>query len=411
MNTLQNENDTVERSTSIAKKLKDKITNRKNNKENNKEIKTSLLEKKKIDINLNYQLITTFLGYIINTFLYFLYISTFTKILDIFIQIISKITHYNYQNCILTEPIKVFITLLIWYNHLSAGYDGDPCLHLYKTNLKLINKREGIIACVSNILGTLLYFGITHVIFANSINNNVNGNIIIEVIKTKKIKKDNSFLTSFLYPKIPEFFKKHIINLLIYSFPYNKGSVKYGDKIFLNNMELYSSIIMDTFLNEFICSFLNYSLLYIYLFTKYNFAYPLQINLIFTQIISLFSGRYDHLIVGPYMSLNWIINDCIIRKFSIFFLIFLTIFHYLGYKLASLIFKIPKLPIQYAKEYYKNIKPDQLEKYIKPDNTVDISTIPDQDITDTNIVNSYLGKIFKFFIASYSNKIHNKKNT
>ncbi|EAA20101.1 hypothetical protein, partial [Plasmodium yoelii yoelii] len=250
---------------------------------------------------------------------------------------------------------------------------------------------EGIIACVSNILGTLLYFGITHVIFANSINNNVNGNIIIEVIKTKKIKKDNSFLTSFLYPKIPEFFKKHIINLLIYSFPYNKGSVKYGDKIFLNNMELYSSIIMDTFLNEFICSFLNYSLLYIYLFTKYNFAYPLQINLIFTQIISLFSGRYDHLIVGPYMSLNWIINDC--------------------YKLASLIFKIPKLPIQYAKEYYKNIKPDQLEKYIKPDNTVDISTIPDQDITDTNIVNSYLGKIFKFFIASYSNKIHNKKNT
>ncbi|CXI78143.1 conserved Plasmodium protein, unknown function [Plasmodium berghei] len=410
MNTFQNENDNLEKSMSIAKKLKEKITNRKNNKENNKEIKTSLLEKKKFYFNFNYQLITVFLGYIVNTFLYFLYISTFTKIFDIFIQIISKITHYNHQTCLFTESIKVFIILLIWYNHLSAGYDGDPCLHLYKTDLKLINKREAIIACTSNILGTLLYLGITNVIFANSISNGINGNIIIEVIKKNKIKKENSFLTSFLYPKIPEFFKKYIMNLLIYSFPYNKRSIKYGDKIFLNNMELYSSIIMDTFLNEFICSFLNYSLLYIYLFTKYNFAYPLQINLIFTQIISLFSGRYDHLIVGPYMSLNWIINDCIIKKYSIFFGVFLIIFHYLGYKLASFIFKIPKLPIQYAKEYYKNIKPDQLQKYIKPDNTVDISAISDQDITDTNIVNSYLGKIFKFLIASYSNKIHNKKN-
>ncbi|SCN62131.1 conserved Plasmodium protein, unknown function [Plasmodium chabaudi chabaudi] len=408
MGTPQNENSALESSMSIAKKLKDKITNRKNNKENDKEVKTSLLGNKKIYFNFNYQLITAFLGYIINTFLYFLYISTFTKIFDIFIQILSKITHYDHQACIFTESIKGFIILIIWYDHLSAGYDGDPCLHLYKTDLKLINKREAIIACTSNILGSLLYLGVTNAIFPKSIS--AGGNRIIEVIQKNQIKKDNSFLTSFLYPKMPEFFKKHIMNLLIYVFPYNKGSVKYGDKIFLNNMDLYSSIIMDTLLNEFICSFLNYSLLYIYLFTKYNFAYPLQINLILTQLISLFSGRYNHLIVGPYMSLNWIINDCIIKNYSIIFLCSLTIFHYFGYKLASHIFKFPKLPIHYAKQYYKNIKEEQLQKCVKPDNTVDISTIPNQDITDTNIANSYLGKIFKFFIASYSNKIHKKKN-
>ncbi|CRG98094.1 conserved Plasmodium membrane protein, unknown function, partial [Plasmodium gallinaceum] len=267
---------------------------------------------------------------------------------------------------------------------------------------------EALVIFFSNLFGTFIYISVIKMINRNNVDFHLS-NIIVEYIQKKKIHKNRSFLTAFVYPKIPYFLKKIIMKILIFSCPYSHIGNKYIDRVFMNNVELYSSIIMDFYLNEFICSFLSYVLLYIYLFTKDNLSYPIQINLIFTQLIFLFSNDSSHLIGGPFMSLSWIINDCIQKKFKFLFLFFLIVFHYFGYKLAILILKKPHLSLLDATNYYQNIDQDILQDNLTEYGKVDISLIINEHIKDSNVVDSYLGRFFQKVLNLYLFKISNKK--
>ncbi|ETW38479.1 hypothetical protein PFTANZ_00839 [Plasmodium falciparum Tanzania (2000708)] len=232
---------------------------------------------------------------------------------------------------------------------------------------------------------------------------------ITNYIKDNNISKDNSFLTFLVYPYIPDYLKNVLSNILIFIMPYNTLEKKYDNKIFFNNKDLYSSIIMDTFINEFICSFLSYILLYIYMFTKNNLSQPININLILTQIISLFSSTYKHIICGPYMSLSWIIHDAYLKKYPLYFSMMLMLSHFYAYKLATLLLKIPTISLTEAKRYFHNIHYDSLNKYTNKNGDVNLHSVPDHLINNTPLQNTYLSKIAKLYLTTFIFKIHKKK--
>ncbi|CRG98458.1 conserved Plasmodium membrane protein, unknown function [Plasmodium relictum] len=402
MDTIQDEN-INEQAIKTTKRKNQKVGTRKTVKE------IEIKEEDSQYFHRNFKLISLSLGYIVNTFFYFLFIHISSKILDKFVHILSKISEYDYNDSLIIGSIKIIITLSIWYKYFSGGYDGDPFFHFFKHNFKLINKREAYVIFFSNIIGTFIYITTLKIINRKHIDFHLS-NIIIEYIQKKKIYKNKSFLTAFIYPKLPNFLKTIIMNILILSCPYSSLGNKYIDRIFINNVELYSSIIMDFYLNEFICSFLSYVLLYIYLFTKDNLSYPIQINLIFTQLIFLFSNESSHIIGGPFMSLSWIINDFIQKKFKLLFLFFLIVSHYSGYKLASLILKKPHLSLLDANSYYQNIDYEILQDNLTEYGKVDISLIMNEHIKDSNVVDSYLGRFFQKILNLYLLKLSNKKN-
>ncbi|SBT30506.1 conserved Plasmodium protein, unknown function [Plasmodium ovale wallikeri] len=272
---------------------------------------------------------------------------------------------------------------------------------------------EALVIFLSNVAGTCLYLSTVGLLQMQSSGTPLSG-VIVETIQKQKVSRSNSILTAFVYQKIPENIEKIIINVILFTCPYKNTGNKYQDKIFMHNNDLYTSIIMDIYLNEMICSFLSYILLYIYMFTKDNLSFPIQINLILTQLISIFSRRYNHIIIGPFMSLSWILNDYILNSFPFFFFFFLAIFHYFGYKLASLLLKPPILSLHDASNYYKNIDPKILQKGVGPNGIVNLTSIPNELISDSSVVESYLGRLFQGLFHSFAmhegGDFHTKKD-
>ncbi|SPJ09759.1 conserved Plasmodium membrane protein, unknown function [Plasmodium sp. DRC-Itaito] len=391
----------------ITQNIKQKIIKRKDSKEDNlKEVKVNNTKEKLTD--KKFKLICICFGYIINTYLYFLFVYISDLIFNHCIFTLSKITNQNYYDNSVVNSIKHFCILFIWYNYLSGGYDGDPFFHFFKNRMKFINKVECVLSFTSNISGTILYLA-TFQIMNLPKHEEHKGINIINYIKDKKISRDSSFLTFLVYPCIPDYLKDVLSNMLIFTMPYNTLEKKYDHKIFFNNKDLYSSMIMDTFINEFICSFLSYILLYIYIFTKNNLSQPININLILTQIISLFSSKYKHIICGPYMSLTWIIHDVYQKRYPFYFSIMLILSHFYGYKLATLVLKIPTISLTEAKRYFHNINYDCLNKYTNKNGDVNLDSIPDHLINISPLVNTYISKIAKFYLTTSIFKIHTKK--
>ncbi|KYN99172.1 putative membrane protein [Plasmodium reichenowi] len=391
----------------ITQNIKQKIIKRKDSKEDNlKEVKVNNTKEKLTD--QKFKLICICFGYIINTFLYFLFVYISDLIFTHCIFTLSKITNQNYYDNSIVNSIKHFCILFIWYNYLSGGFDGDPFFHFFKNKMKIINKVECALSFASNISGTILYL-ITFQLMNLRKYEELKGINITNYIKDNNISKENSFLTFLVYPYIPDYLKNILSNILIFIMPYNTLEKKYDNKIFFNNKDLYSSIIMDTFINEFICSFLSYILLYIYMFTKNNLSQPININLILTQIISLFSSKYKHIICGPYMSLSWIIHDAYLKKYPLYFSIMLMLSHFYAYKLATLLLKIPTISLTEAKRYFHNINYDSLNKYTDKNGDVNLHSLPDHLINNSPLLNTYLSKIAKFYFTTFIFKIHKKK--
>ncbi|SCD22389.1 conserved Plasmodium protein, unknown function [Plasmodium ovale] len=295
-------------------------------------------------------------------------------------------------------------------HRLHSTCSASPCMsfHFY-----IPFAEEALVIFLSNVAGTCLYLS-TVSFMKMQISDIPLSGVIIETIQKQKVIRTNSILTAFVYKKIPEILQKLIINVILYTCPYKNNGNKYQDKIFLYNNDLYTSIIMDIYLNEMICSFLSYILLYIYLFTKDTLSFPIQINLILTQLISIFSRRFNHIVIGPFMSLSWILNDYILNKFPFFFFFFLAIFHYFGYKLASLLLKPPILSLHDASNYYKNIDPKILQKGVGPNGIVNLTSIPNELISDSSVVESYLGRFFQGIFHSFAmhegGDFHTKKD-
>ncbi|VWU52191.1 conserved protein, unknown function [Hepatocystis sp. ex Piliocolobus tephrosceles] len=387
-------------SINITKRIKEKIVSRK-----------SFRDQKGIrglinSFKLSSELMILSFGFIVNTFFYFLFIFFSDKAFNHLFNIIFKMLHIDHNNCSMLQSFKHIVILIIWYKYISAGYDGDPFFHLFKNKLKIINK---IVSCCSNLIGTFTYtVFLKHVLkkiphVYQSLNE-----IILASIYKGEITKSTSFLTHFVYPILPGFLKKLCMDLLIFTCPYI-NSVSYNknrqyEKVFISNKELYSSVLMDTYLNELICSLLSYILLYIYIFTKHSLAYPLQINLILTQLIALYSSRYIHITIGPFMSLSWIFEYCLLEKSTLIFLFVLSLFHYIGYKIATKIMKSPKLSFFDAKCCYKNISVDYLQRNILSNGTVDINKIKNKHIDDSATLHNYITFIFKCVSSLFARK-------
>ncbi|KYO00674.1 putative membrane protein [Plasmodium gaboni] len=391
----------------ITQNRKQKIIKRKDSKEDNiKEVNINNKNEKLID--KKNKLIYICFGYSINTFLYFLFVFISDFILNHCIFSISKITKKNYYDSSIINSIKHFLILFLWYHYLSGGFDGDPFFHFFKNRMKFINKIECVVSFAGNIVGTILYLSTFDLLKLSQYEEEKRINII-NYIKDDNTLKDNSFFTYLVYPYIPTYLKDIISNMLIFIFPYNNSDNKYDQKIFFNNKDIYSSIIMDTFINEFISSFLNYILLYIYIFTKNNLSQSININLILTQIISLCSIKYKHIICGPYMSLTWIIHDAYKKKYPLYFSIILILSHYFGYKLATLILKIPTISLTEAKRYFHNINYEYLNKYTNKNGHVNMDSIPDHLINITLFSNTYLLKLANFYFTTFMFKINTNK--
>ncbi|CRG96541.1 conserved Plasmodium membrane protein, unknown function [Plasmodium gallinaceum] len=139
MSTIQDDN-LNEQSTKTTKRKNQKVGARKNVKENYKEV--NIKEGNSQFCHRNFKLISLSLGYIINTFFYFLFIHIFSKILDKFIYMLSKISEYDYNDSLVIGSIKIIIILSLWYKYFSGGYDGDPFFQFFKHHFKLINKSK-----------------------------------------------------------------------------------------------------------------------------------------------------------------------------------------------------------------------------------------------------------------------------
>ncbi|SBS80470.1 conserved Plasmodium protein, unknown function [Plasmodium ovale curtisi] len=91
-----------------------------------------------------------------------------------------------------------------------------------------------------------------------------------------------------------------------------------------------------------------------------------------------------------------------------------TIFHYFGYKLASLLLKPPILSLHDASNYYKNIDPKILQKGVGPNGIVNLTSIPNELISDSSVVESYLGRFFQGIFHSFAmhegGDFHTKKD-
>ncbi|GAW78964.1 hypothetical protein, conserved [Plasmodium gonderi] len=409
MSVTHNDSKIYEQSLKITKKIKEKIVNRKGTKEDFKEIKVKNVSSKFIE--RNFKIISLSLGYFINTFFYFTFCFVLNQIISKYIYaILSPLSHYDYGNSLLAESIKATLILLLWFRYISAGYDGDPFFHFFKSRLNLISRNEAKVIFISNLIGTCTHLLAVKLILGTGTHTHPVSTSIIERIQQGTVTKNNSILTAFVYPNVSIVIKEFLIQFIILTCPYTNNANKYHNKTFSMNTDLYSSIVMDTYLNELICSFLSYTLLYIYLFTKDNLSYALEVNLIFTQVISLFSTRCTNAVSGPFMSLSWILNEFVLKKYHYCFFLFLMIFHYFGYKLASLLLGPPNLSLIDATNYYKNVKQETLQKYTHTETgRVNISLIPNTVVTHTSLVDSYLGRLFQKCYNTCMGTSHGKK--
>ncbi|EUD66610.1 hypothetical protein C922_02931 [Plasmodium inui San Antonio 1] len=393
-----------EQSLKITKKIKEKISNRKGPKEDSKEVKVKVKVKgvPYKYLERNYKTICLSVGFCINTFLYFTFCFLLNKLIEsVVFAALSRVSQYDYANSLVAGSVKATIILFLWFEYCSGGYDGDPFFHFFKSRLNLIGRGEAKVIFVSNIVGTLLYLGVMKLFVGEDPPSPISSTIL-ERIQNGKVTKSRSILTSFVYPQIPSVVKNALVQLIILTCPHVSSANKYYNKTFLTNMDLYSSIVMDTYLNEMICSFLNYVLLHIYLFTKDNLPHPLEINLLLTQIVLLFSTRCSNVVSGPFMSLSWILNESVSRKYHFFFSLFLIIFHYLGYKLASHFLGPPNLSLADAATYYTNVKHEMLQNNVNnATGRVNIALVPNDSVALSDVVDSYLGRFFQRCFQSY----------
>ncbi|CAA9986197.1 conserved Plasmodium protein, unknown function [Plasmodium knowlesi strain H] len=394
MSQAHHDNNLYEQSLKITKKIKDKISNRKGSKEDFKEVKVKTVPYKYLV--RNYKTICLCVGFCMNTFLYFSFCFIVNKIIDnVVFAGLSRVSQYDYANSLVAGSIKGTIILFLWFRHCSGGYDGDPFFHFFKSRLNLIGRGEAKVIFLSNVLGTLLYLGVKNFFVVEEPLSPISA-IILERIQNGKVTKGRSILTSFVFPHVPPVVKNAIVQLIILTCPHGSSGNKYYNKTFWSSMDLYSSIVMDTYLNEMLCSFLNYVLLYIYLFTKDNLPYQLEINLLLTQVVLLFSTRCANVVGGPFMSLSWILNESLSKRYHFFFLLFLIIFHYLGYKLASHFLGPPKLSLVDAATYYKNVKHEVLQKNVdSATGRVNISLVANDSVMLSEVEDTYLGRFFQ----------------
>ncbi|GAB64467.1 hypothetical protein PCYB_012000 [Plasmodium cynomolgi strain B] len=400
MSQVHHDGNLYEQSLKITKKIKDKISNRKGSKEDFKEVKVKFLPYKYLD--RNYKTVFLSVGFCINTFLYFSFCFILNKLIEgVVFAALSRVSYFDYANSLVAGSVKATLILLLWFRYCSGGYDGDPFFHFFKSRLNLIGRGEAKVIFLSNIVGTLLYLGVMK-LFVGADPSSPISTTILERIQNGKVTKSRSILTSFVFPQLPTVVKNALVQLIILTCPHVSSGNKYYNKIFGSNMDLYSSIVMDTYFNEMICSFLSYVLLYIYLFTKDSLPHQLEINLLLTQIIFLFSIRCSNVVSGPFMSLSWILNESVLKRYHFFFFLFLLIFHYFGYKLASHFFGPPNLSLVDAATYYKNVKQEILQKNVNSaTGRVNISLVPNDSVALSEVMDSYLGRFFQRCFQSY----------
>ncbi|KJP85200.1 hypothetical protein AK88_05159 [Plasmodium fragile] len=394
MSLTHHESNLYEQSLKITKKIKEKITNRKGFKEDFKQVKVKSVPYKYLQ--RNYKTICMSVGCCINTFLYFSFCFILNRIIErVLFAALSRVSEYDYTKGLVGGSVKATVILFLWFRHCSGGYDGDPFFHFFKSRLNLIGRGEAKVIFVSNLVGTLLYLGVMKLLVGQGPPSSISATIL-ERIQNGQVTNSRSLLTSFLFPQLPAVVKNALVQLIILTCPHVSSGSKYSNKTFFNNMDLYSSIVMDTYLNEMICSFLNYVLLYIYLFTKDNLPYQLEINLLLTQIVLLFSARCYNIVSGPFMSLSWILNEAFSMRYHFVFSLFLIIFHYLGYKLASYFLGPPNLSLVDAATYYKNVKQETLQKNLNSaTGRVNISRVPNDSVAPSEVEDTYLGRFFQ----------------
>ncbi|ANQ05777.1 Uncharacterized protein PCOAH_00001390 [Plasmodium coatneyi] len=408
MSVAPHDSNLYDQSLKITKKIKDKISNRKESKEDFKEVKVKTVPYKYLE--RNYKTICLSVGFCVNTFLYFSFCFIVNKLIEsVVFAGLSKISHYDYANSLVAGSVKGTIILFLWFRHCSGGYDGDPFFHFFKSRLNLIGKGEAKVIFLSNLVGTLLYLGVLKLFVGEDPPAPISATIL-ERIQNGKVTKSRSILTSFVFPHVPTVVKDALVQLIILTCPHINSANKNYNKIFGSNMDLYSSVVMDTYLNEMLCSFLNYVLLYIYLFTKDNLPYQLEINLLLTQVVLLFSTRCANVVSGPFMSLSWILNESVSRSYHFFFFLFLFIFHYFGYKLASHFLEPPKLSLVDAANYYKNVKREMLQKNVNSTTgRVNMSTVPNDNVALSEVEDTYLGRFFQRCFQLYGVAASGKK--
>ncbi|CAG9484988.1 conserved Plasmodium protein, unknown function [Plasmodium vivax] len=412
MSATHHDSNLYEQSLKITKKIKEKISNRKGSKEELKEVK---VKSKAKDLPLkylerNYKTICLSLGFCLNTLLYFSFCFLLNQLIErVVFAGLSRVTQYDYANSLVAGSVKATAVLFLWFRHCSGGYDGDPFFHFFKSRLNLIGRGEAKVIFLSNVAGTLLYLGAVKLLVGAEPPSPISASIL-ERIQNGKVTRSRSILTSFVFPQVPPVVKNALVQILILTCPHMSSANKYYNKTFWSNTDLYASIVLDTYLNEMVCSFLSYVLLYIYLFTKDSLPHQLEVNLLLTQIVLLFSNRCANVVSGPFMSLSWILNESVSRGYHFFFFLFLIIFHYFGYKLASHFFGPPNLSLVDATSCYKNVKQEMLQKNVNSaTGRVDLSLLSNDSVALSEVVDSYMGRFFQRCFQSYGVAAAGKK--
>lgn len=367
------------------------------------EVKTDTL-KKEVEINVeedkNFKFKNCALGYTVNTFLYFLSFHVLAMVFEKMVSLFLKISNYECSEILTVSSVKTIVVLFCWYKFISGGYDGDPFFQIFRYKLRLINKKEAMTNFACSVLGAMLFWFCMKAFGMIDTDSHLS-NIIVEYIQKNKINRNKSFLTAFVYPHLPPFLRHWIMSILINSCPYRHIGNKHIDRVFMSNTDLYSSIVMDFFLSEFICSFFNYVALYVYVFTKNNLSHSLITNLTATQLVFIFGNKYSKIVGGPFMNLNWILYENLQRKTKCIFIFFLIISHFFGFFFAICILKKPTLSLTDAKKYYRNVDTETLRNYMDKDEIVNIASISNEQIRESDFANTILGRLLKKFITQY----------